>query len=63
MKAKKFIYDYETFFDVSEAGHRFTVLQDTPARYITILADGRHVCLPACGTLAEAVSQALSHCL
>ena len=63
MKAKKFFYDGETYYKVSQAGHRFTVLQDTPIRFFTILADGYPVSLPAAGTLDDAVNLALIHCL
>lgn len=63
MQTRKFFIDWETYYRVREAGHSFTVFQDTPVRFIPIVADGRPVSLPACGSLADAVALALSHCL
>ena len=63
MKAKRFTYDFETYYKVHEAGHYFTVYAETPARFYPILSDGHPVSLPACPTLSDAVALALSHCL
>lgn len=63
MQVRRFLIDWETFYHVKEAGHGFTIFEDTTARYIPITADGFPVSLPACPTLADAVSLALSHCL
>lgn len=63
MQTRKFFIDWETYYKVREAGHNFTVFQDTPARFITVVVDGHPVSLPACGSLADAVALALSHCL